>query len=230
MNPGIVEGDIYQAPGIPYPPIEPPFTAKTSGPDDCRNASPFKVSSSPNIYAFTSNTANQNNLGDCTLTGSETLQLRVPIGTTAPANFFLNKITEMGTANIQVTDLAGNLCPPATDPPATLCAPVQLYVKDTLNLSGAGIQAGVPGDPTRFSIFYDGTADATYSGTADFWGTIYAPNAKLRLIGTVTIYGAVTAQDITANGNVTLHYDLDLARMRVSITPFRVVNQTRSVF
>ena len=194
----IVAGDIYEAPGIPYPPISPTFTTGGAAPDDCPGGG-------SSVHAITPNGPATNNYHNCRLTGSESLELRVPVGTDTPARFFINGINQQAGTVVRVTDSAGNPCPPATDPPATLCAPIQLYVLEVFKLSGGGIVGGVPGDPTRFTVFY--------AGTADFYGTIYAPNAELILQGNVIIYGAVTAKNVTAQGNPTVHYDLDLARI-----------------
>ena len=49
-------------------------------------------------------------------------------------------------------------------------------------------------------------------------------------MGSATIYGAITARDVTTFGTVNIHYDLALARIKVMVAPFRIVNQSRDVF
>jgi hypothetical protein len=88
----------------------------------------------------------------------------------------------------------------------------------------------VPNNPGGFGIVYSGTADASYTGSADFYGTMYAPNASLTLRGGAVVYGAVSAQNVSDSGNATIHYDLTLQSSVGYVTLFRVINQTRTVF
>ena len=49
------------------------------------------------------------------------------------------------------------------------------------------------------------------NGTADFCGTIYAPNAAVKLNGTAGVFGAIICNTITVGGIGDIHYDVQLA-------------------
>jgi hypothetical protein len=51
----------------------------------------------------------------------------------------------------------------------------------------------------------------SYSGTAQYIGTVNAPQADLNLKGTTDSFGAIIANSATMNGNANLHYDESLA-------------------
>ncbi len=228
-NPGIVQGDILQAPGPSFPPIDPTFTTGGVSPNDCRNNGPLQVAKGPNKYAFTPNTKNGNQYHECTLQASEVAQLRVPNSET-PQTFFLYGLDSRSAgAETRITHADGTDCLP-TDLPGARCAPVKLYVLADLHLGGAGIIAAQPCQPTRLAIYYAGTADADYTGSGAFCGTIYAPNATVNLAGGTTIYGAVSGLNVRSQGDVTVHYDLALQSLYGTSTPYRIVNQSRNVF
>ena len=79
-------------------------------------------------------------------------------------------------------------------------------------------------------VYYTGTANATLGETSAFCGTIYAPNAQVTIQGNTVVYGAITAKEVVTGGGVQIHYDLAMARMKVMVSPFRIVNQSRDVF
>ncbi|MGH8248378.1 MAG: PilX N-terminal domain-containing pilus assembly protein, partial [Gammaproteobacteria bacterium] len=62
----VVEGDIIQQPGIPFPPIQPPFTTDSPKVDNCNAAkSPYLFLPKPPTFRFTPNTASDNMCGGC---------------------------------------------------------------------------------------------------------------------------------------------------------------------
>ena len=153
-------------------------------------------------------------------------------GPAAPNMFFVQGIN-VGSkgANVNVTKTTGGLCSNA-DPVTARCGTTYLFVSTLLNLGGGGLVSASGGncDPTRFAIYYTGTADVNLGGTSGFCGTIYAPNATVDIAGNTQVYGAITAKDVITGGGVEIHYDLALARMKVMVAPFRIINQSRDVF
>ena len=232
----IVQGDIEEYPPMPFPPIVPTFTTATSKKGDCYSKGPFEVAA--NLFRYTPNTSSSNNLSSCGLTGSEKLELSVPVvdesgGPTAPNTFFVQGIG-VGSkgSEVRITKGTTSVQCLSADPANARCPTTFLYVSDALDLGGGGLlsASGGNGDPTRFAIYYTGTADAHLGGTSGFCGTIYAPNATVEIAGNTEVWGSVTAKDVRTMGGVLIHYDLALARMKVMISPFRTVNQSRDVF
>jgi hypothetical protein len=180
-------------------------------------------------------------MSTCGLTGNQELLLTVPVvdesgGPVAPNTFFVEGIS-VGSANnvVRVTKSGsgepGTLCSSA-DPNTARCPRTSLYVSTLLNLGGGGLLSASGGncDPTRFAVYYTGTADATLGGTSGFCGTIYAPNARVTIQGNTVVHGAITANEVVTGGGVQIHYDLALARLKVMVAPFRTINQSRDVF
>ena len=239
VDDGTVQGDVEEYPPAPYPDITPTFTTASMN-KDCFGSTSFEVSMT-NIYRYSPNGTSSDNIATCSLSGSDILELSVPVvdesGGPVPPNTFFVEGLNVGTASnvVKVSKTGtGNpetLCSGA-DPDTARCVRTNLYVSTLLNLSGAGLLSSSPGncDPTRFAIFYTGTNPVTFGGPSVFCGTLYAPNAEVRIMGGATIYGAITARDVTTFGTVNIHYDLALARIKVMVAPFRVVNQSRDVF
>ena len=231
----IVQGDVEEYPAMLYPPIVPTFTTGSMG-KDCAKTSAFEVSS--NLYRYTPNGSSSNNIATCGMTGSEVLELSVPVvdesgGPAAPNMFFVEGIS-VGSKGSVVNVTKGTtsvLCSNA-DLVTARCAPTYLYVSTLLNLGGGGLLSASGGncDPTRFAIYYTGTAEVDLGGTSGFCGTIYTPNATVDIAGNTQVYGAITAKNVVTGGGVEIHYDLALARMKVMVAPFRIINQSRDVF
>ena len=231
----IVQGDIEEYPPMPFPPIVPTFTTATMT-KDCAMSSSFEVSS--NLFRYTPNTPSSNNMGSCGLTGSQVLELSVPVvdesgGPVAPNTFFVEGLS-VGSSNNSVRVTKGTtsaLCS-GSDAASARCARTSVYVSTLLNLGGGGLLSAVGGncDPTRFAIYYTGTANATLGGNSGFCGTIYAPNARVTIQGNTVVHGAISAKEVVTGGGVEIHYDLALARLKVMVAPFRTINQSRDVF
>lgn len=95
-------------------------------------------------------------------------------------------------------------------------ASLQLYVGGrTASISGGGI-VNANGSPTSMSYFGLATnTNVTYSGSANFVGTINAPHASVTLSGVngggATVYGAVICDTFTCTGASRVHYDQAVA-------------------
>lgn len=86
-------------------------------------------------------------------------------------------------------------------------AKLTLYVRKSATVGGRGILNGT-GNPANFT-YYGGTENVliNYSGTADFVGTIYAPNARMELSGSSQFIGASFSNEIMLGGSFDYHYD-----------------------
>jgi choice-of-anchor A domain-containing protein len=86
-----------------------------------------------------------------------------------------------------------------------------LYVGGTGSISGGGVVNG-SGSPSRFSYYgLPSSTRLTYSGAADFVGTINAPQANVQLSGGSSIYGAVICNTFNCSGGSGVHYDQGLS-------------------
>jgi hypothetical protein len=77
----------------------------------------------------------------------------------------------------------------------------------TASISGGGIVNGT-GVPANF-VYYGLPSNTTlnYNGTADFVGTINAPQANFSLSGSGSVYGAIICNSLTSSGTSNIHYD-----------------------
>ena len=87
-----------------------------------------------------------------------------------------------------------------------------LYVGGNVKIAGNGVLNGT-GFAGNFNILgLGGCTSITYTGNADFVGTIYAPEADLTIHGNGGIYGAMIGKSATLTGNASFHYDPELAK------------------
>lgn len=81
----------------------------------------------------------------------------------------------------------------------------------TVTIGGGGVY-NVAGYAANFSIVgLTSCTSISYSGGAQFIGTVNAPQADFSLKGNADAYGAIIANSATMNGNTALHYDEALA-------------------
>lgn len=112
-------------------------------------------------------------------------------------------------------EFAGSGGPPGT-PHHTIGGDgrVVFYVKGDVEISGnTGVNTGGDAEDLLVLVHSDGGNVATASGTPQFTGLIYAPNASLTINGggspsNDNIVGAVVVEDATANGNGNLEYEV----------------------
>lgn len=89
-------------------------------------------------------------------------------------------------------------------------ASLRLYVGGKFVVSGDGIVNGT-GLAKNLSVYgLNSCTTATYSGSAAFIGTVYAPYASFTFSGGAGAYGAFTANMITISGSGGVHYDESL--------------------
>jgi hypothetical protein len=88
---------------------------------------------------------------------------------------------------------------------------IEWYAGGVVSMGGGGC-VNNSGLAENFSVFELSNAPVTYSGTAPFIGTIYAPMASVTLTGTSDAIGAVVGNTVTVSGSMGLHFDENLKR------------------
>ena len=90
----------------------------------------------------------------------------------------------------------------------TTTGAVTIYADGTVSIAGNGV-ATSGNTPANLSIIATGSSTISISGSADFYGTIYAPDSSVNN-NAGDFYGAIIAGDYDHNGNGDLHYDESL--------------------
>jgi len=86
-------------------------------------------------------------------------------------------------------------------------ASLELYAGGNIDLGGGGVANG-PGYAVNFAVYGLKTCTAvSYSGNAQFIGTINAPQAAVSLTGTADAIGAIVGASFSLSGGMGLHYD-----------------------
>ena len=86
-------------------------------------------------------------------------------------------------------------------------ASLKLYVGGVAAIGGTGVVNG-SGLPANFSFYGLPTCKTVnYSGSANFVGTINAPQAAVKFSGNASIFGAVICDSFTSSGTTSVHYD-----------------------
>jgi hypothetical protein len=88
---------------------------------------------------------------------------------------------------------------------------LSLYVGGRATISGGGV-VNPSANPGSFSYFgLPSNTGLLYSGAADFYGTINAPEAKVTLSGGASLYGAIICGTFNLTGGPGVHYDKSLS-------------------
>ncbi len=93
----------------------------------------------------------------------------------------------------------------------TLSGKTTFYVGGNVNAMGAGI-INETADPGEFSIISAGTS-FELGGSFDFYGSVLAPNAEVKLQGDSQWYGSVIGGTVWLGGNVEFHVDESLPQL-----------------
>lgn len=89
--------------------------------------------------------------------------------------------------------------------------PTTLYIKSGYNISGNAAIDTYQNLPANRKLYFLPTCTtATWNGTNDCVGELYAPDTDFTIGGTVDLYGRVTAKTINLSGNGGMHYDESL--------------------
>ena len=114
--------------------------------------------------------------------------------TIAGGVYYLNNLTLSGSATIVWT------------------GPTVLYIGSSYNVSGnASITTYQNLPANRILKFLPTCTTASWTGTNQCVGELYAPDTDFTIGGTVDLYGRVTARSISVNNDGGLHYDESLA-------------------
>jgi hypothetical protein len=125
-------------------------------------------------------------LGDINMSGGT---VSVPGGT-----YYLANLTLSGSATVIWT------------------GPTVLYIGNSYNVSGnASITTYQNLPANRILKFLPTCTTATWTGTNQCVGELYAPDTDFTIGGTVDLYGRVTARSLVVNNDGGLHYDESLS-------------------
>src|ERR1051326_1211909 len=111
-------------------------------------------------------------------------------------------------------------------------ASLNLYVGTTnasgnnsITISGGGVGNGTANAANFSVVGLPSVQTVTYSGSSEFIGTLYAPEADLTMSGSSDGVGAVVANSITLSGGMNFHYDeclgLGLGFLRYIVTSWK---------
>jgi len=93
---------------------------------------------------------------------------------------------------------------------------VKLYCTGDINISGNGganYQNNQNGNTTNFHIYCTNSVDSiSLTGNDRFFGTIYAPDSKIKITGNGNIYGQIVVNEIDFRGNGKVIYDEKLKK------------------
>jgi Tfp pilus assembly protein PilX len=148
-------------------------------------------------------TLNPGQYGDISIGAKGTLALN-------PGVYYFNSITETATASLSIS------------------GETTIFVKSALDLSGQGVM-NPTGDPTRLTIYYSGTSEATMVGGAEAYVEVYAPNAPLKLNGNAAFYGSFIGSNITVQGTPDVHFDEGCLDDNLVQLPFRLITWSQDV-
>lgn len=100
---------------------------------------------------------------------------------------------------------------------------VEIYANDKVLLNNI---ANAPGGAADFTIYgTENCLDVSFTGADDYIGTIYAPNADVRLEGLGDFMGSIVGNTIHCTGNAGFHYDESLGtNQEWMITGFRIAS------
>jgi hypothetical protein len=102
------------------------------------------------------------------------------------------------------------------DPTCTDANPIRIYLAGNtgpFDFGGNGI-INTPERSTNLRIYSLTTADINFSGSNEFAGLVYTPNANVNVnVGGGGFYGAYVAANSAVGGSVNLHYDVQMANI-----------------
>jgi hypothetical protein len=78
----------------------------------------------------------------------------------------------------------------------------------SFTLNGGGIINGSNKKPADFTLVSSSTTEVKLAGGAEFYGTVYAPKAPVKIIGNADSYGAFVGATVDLGGTADFHYDM----------------------
>ncbi len=93
----------------------------------------------------------------------------------------------------------------------TASGPVTIYLTGALVAKGNS-SVGVVSDPTKmmFLMASGGAAtleQGTITGSTNFYGGLYGPDATINITGNAAVYGSIVANRVNLTGSAEIHYD-----------------------
>jgi len=114
---------------------------------------------------------------------------------------------------------------------------VKIYVTGSVDIGGNGV-ATANNKPPNFLLY--GTVNPTNSalkctsisihGNGAFHGAVYAPDADISAVGNGGVYGSLTGNSVSINGNGGLHYDEALGNLGRFVTTVSGTTYTTTGF
>ena len=138
----------------------------------------------PAAYAPVTVPGGATNLGTLSLSGNKKRTLTA-------GTYVVSSISITGNAKLIINASGG---------------PVNLYVTGAISVAGNGI-ANSTNLPQNLMIYQSGSNGISFSGNADFYGTLYAPESPLAISGNGNMYGAFVASSLQNSGNGGVHFD-----------------------
>lgn len=143
---------------------------------------------------------------------------------TVPAGLTCSDLTIQGNTTTTLSPTGGPLgngtycyCNLTLSGGSTLTASgsVTVYLTGQLVASGNST-VGIPATPKDMLFLMDSTAGAllqhgTLSGSTQFYGAVYGPQATITMSGNADVYGSIVGKQINVTGSATIHYDEGLA-------------------
>ena len=84
--------------------------------------------------------------------------------------------------------------------------PAIVYLTGTLSISGNGIGTAA-NLPPNLVFHVKGSGNVSFTGNADFYGAVYAPESPVQISGNGAFYGGTAGRTVTNTGNGGVHYD-----------------------
>ncbi len=175
------------------------ITGSTEPADDLVEMPPIVVPPSPptgplNIAGPMVLTAGSHHFTSLTATSGSSLVIE------GPSVVVVDSLVESSNAEILIDATSG---------------PVTIYGTGDFDLRSNSIFRSIGSKARDVSIFLttdtsDPTKTVALNSNADFFGTIYAPNALLTVESNFRVFGAIKAQDIVLASNSQVHFDEDL--------------------
>ncbi len=183
--------------------------------------------------------ANNGNYGDIQISGGTnnvvTFVPAIVNGVCQPGTYYVNSISIAGNASIAVGPCPGT--GPGTNPPVPAkYMPVIIDVVGNgqatpLDIGGNGISNNTF-NSTLLQIQYGGTGAINLHGNGSSSAVLYAPNAGITFSGNANWYGSVIANTLQSNGNasVSIHYDRALQNNLMTVGNWTLDSFTWSKF
>ncbi|MBI3658529.1 MAG: hypothetical protein HY232_19160 [Acidobacteria bacterium] len=101
---------------------------------------------------------------------------------------------------------------------------VSLFIKSSYSSAAGNYAVNAGGDPKNLQIYYNGTADMSFTGQANFSGVVYAPNAGIKIAGLGNYFGSFVGSNVDMSGNGAIHYADNLQNDLMTMLPFHLIN------